>query len=321
MPVSRPPDVENLKCPGKAVRAPAPPPRSGNEEESDQAGNFPRRDGRGGSAVVVAVDHRTAMLETRSASRTPAHFAGTMLRVHFLQNWHDPSDPGVEDALLDIEPMRTFAGIEFGIHRIPDETAVLRFRRLPAKRGPTEKIFEAASRHLKDKGFALGAGTMVDATIIHAPTSTKNKAKARDPEMSSTKKADDRHFGMKAHVGADARTGLVHSCEATTAKVPDVQVWDQLLHGEEKSVWADKGCASAERREEFLGRGRSWCVMRKARSGEKLSAADKRFNARVSKVRGKVEHPFRVVKRQFGYGKVRYRVIAKNRSQQSPCLH
>ena len=240
----------------------------------------------------------------------------TMLRVHFLQNWYDLSDPGVEDALLDIEPMRTFAGIEFGIHQIPDETTVLRFRRLLEKHGLAEKIFEAVNRHLKDKGYALGAGTMVDATIIRAPTSTKNDAKARDPEMSSTKKANDRHFGMKVHVGADAQTGLVHSYEATTAKVPDVQVWDQLLHGEEKSVWADKGYVSEERRKEFLGRGRSWCVMRKAPSGGKLSEVDKRFNWRISRVRGKVEHPFRVVKRQFGYRKVRYRGIAKNRSQQ-----
>ena len=155
----------------------------------------------------------------------------------------------------------------------------------------------------------------MNATIIRAPTSTKNKPRVRDPEMSSTKKANDRHFGMKAHVGADAQTGLVHGREATTAKVPDVQVWDRLLHGEEKSIWADKGCASAERREEFLGRGRPWRVMRKAPSGGKLSEVDKRFNWRISRVRGKVEHPFRVMKRQFGYAKVRYRGIARNRAR------
>ena len=243
------------------------------------------------------------MPETRSVSRTPAHLAGTMLRVHFLQNRHDPSDPGAEDALLDIEPMRTFAGIEFGIRRIPDETAVPRFRRLPAKRGLTEKIFEEVNSHLKDRGFTPGAGTMADATIIRAPTSTKNEAKARDPEMSSTKKADDRHFGMKARIGSDARTGPVHGRETATAKVPDVQVRDQLLHGEEKSVRADKGCASAERRKEFPGRGRSWRVMRKAPSGGKLSEVDKRFDRRISRVRGKVEHPFRVASDSSDTGK------------------
>ena len=190
--------------------------------------------------------------------------------------------------------MRTFAGVEFGIRRIPDETTILKFRRLPAKRDLTEKLFKTVNRLLEENGCTVGAGTVADATIIHAPTSTKNESKARDPEMSSTKKANDRHFGMKAHVGADVQTGLVHGHEATTAKVPDVQVWDELLHGEEKSVWADKGCASAERREEFLGRGRSWCVMRKAPSGGKLSDVDKRFNWRISRVRGKVEHPFRV---------------------------
>ena len=240
----------------------------------------------------------------------------TMLRVYFLQNWYNLSDPGVEDALLDIEPMRTFAGIEFGIHRIPDETTILKFRRLLEKHDLTDKLFEEVNQLLEENGYTVGAGTVVDATIIHAPTSTKNESKARDPEMSSTKKANDRHFGMKAHVGADVQTGLVHSYEATTAKVPDVQVWDELLHGEEKSVWADKGYVSEERRKKFLRRGRSWCVMRKAPSGGKLSDVDKRFNWRISRVRGKVEHPFRVVKRQFGYTKVRYRGIAKNRAQQ-----
>ena len=242
----------------------------------------------------------------------------TMLRVYFLQNWYGLSDPGAEDALLDIEPMRTFAGIEFGIHRIPDETTVLKFRRLLEKHDLTEKLFETVNQLLKEKGYTVGAGTVVDATIIHAPTSTKNESKARDPEMSSTKKANNWHFGMKAHVGADVQTGLVHSYEATTAKVPDVQVWDELLHGEEKSVWADKGYVSEERRKKFMRRGRSWCVMRKAPSGGKLSDVDKRFNWRISRVRGKVEHPFRVVKRQFGYTKVRYRGIAKNRAQQLP---
>ena len=134
--------------------------------------------------------------------------------------------------------------------------------------------------------------------------------------MSSTKKADDRHFGMKARIEADARTGPVRSCETATAKIPDVQSRGRLLHGGEKSVRADKGCASAERRKEFLRRGRSWRVMCKAPSGRNLSEVDKRFNRRISRVRGKVGHPFGVVKRQFGYRKVRYRGIAKNRSQQ-----
>ena len=225
----------------------------------------------------------------------------------------------MEDALLDIEPMRTFAGIEFGIHQIPDETTVLRFRRLLEKHGLAEKIFEAVNRHLKDKGYALGAGTMVDATIIRAPTSTKNEAKARDPEMSSTKKANDRHFGMKVHVGADAQTGLVHSYEATTAKVPAVQVWDQLLHGEEKSVWADKGCASEERSKEFLGRGRSWRVMRKAPSGGKLSEVDKRFDRRISRVRGKVERPFGAASDSSDTGKSATGASRRTGRGSSPC--
>ena len=127
-----------------------------------------------------------------------------MLRVHFLQNWYSPSDPGAEEALIDIEPMRTFARSKFGIDRIPDKTTILKFHCLPVKRDPTEKFFKAACRHLKEKGFKLGAGTAEDPTIIHAPTSTKNKPKARDHEMSSTKKANDRHFCMKTRMGADA---------------------------------------------------------------------------------------------------------------------
>lgn len=150
---------------------------------------------------------------------------------------------------------------------------------------------------------------------IHAPISTKNESKAHDPEMSSTK-ANGRHFEMKAHIGADTRIGLVHSYMATTAMVSGVQVWDQLLRGVEKPVWADKDCSSAERRKEFLCRGRSWRLMSKARSGENLSEVDNRYNRRISKVRGKVEHPFGVIKRQFGNAKIRYRGFVKSRVQQ-----
>ena len=191
----------------------------------------------------------------------------TMLRIYFLQNWYAMSDPMAEETLYDSEAMRRFAGIELGDDRIPDETTILNFRHLLERHGLTEAIFADVNAHLADKGITLRSGTLVDATIIDAPSSTKNQARARDPEMSSTKKGNDWYFGMKAHVGVDVDSGTVHSLEATTAKVHDSRVWDELLHGEEKSVWADKGYISAEREAAFSKEGKVWGVMRKAPKG------------------------------------------------------
>ena len=245
----------------------------------------------------------------------PAMPLETMLRVYFLQNWYALSDPMVEETLYDSEAMRRFAGIELGDDRIPDESTILNFRHLLERHGLTEAIFAEVNGHLADKGITLRSGTLVDATIIDAPSSTKNKAKARDPEMSSTKKGNDWYFGMKAHVGVDADSGIVHSLETSTAKVHDSQVWDQLLHGDETSVWADKGYVSAEREAAFSGPNRFWGVMRKAPRGGALHPIDEDINRIIAMVRAKVEHPFRIVKRQFGYRKTRYRGLAKNRAQ------
>jgi IS5 family transposase len=169
--------------------------------------------------------------------------------------------------------------------------------------------------HLADKGITLRSGTLVDATIIDAPSSTKNKAGARDPEMSSTKKGNDWYFGMKAHVGVDADSGVVHSLDTSTARLHDSQVRDELQHGEEASVWADKGYVSAEREAAFAGPGKVWGVMRKAPKGGPLHPVDEQINRIISMVRAKVEHPFRVIKRQFGHVNTRYRGLAKNRAQ------
>src|SRR6056297_3567323 len=160
----------------------------------------------------------------------------TMLRVYFLQQWYALSDPMAEEMLYDSEAMRRFAGIELGDDRIPDETTILNFRHLLERHGLTEAIFAEVSIHLADKGITLRSGTLVDATIIDAPSSTKSKARARDPEMSSTRKGNDWYFGMKAHVGVDAHSGVVHSLETSTGSVHDSRVWDELLHGEETSV-------------------------------------------------------------------------------------
>lgn len=239
----------------------------------------------------------------------------TMLRVYFLQNWYALSDPMAEETLYDSEAMRRFAGIELGDDRIPDETTILNFRHLLERHGLTEAIFAEVNGHLTDKGITLRSGTLVDATIIDAPSSTKNKANARDPEMSSTKKGNEWYFGMKAHIGVDADSGVVHSLDTSTAKLHDSQVWDELLHGEETSVWADKGYVSAGREAAFSTDGKVWGVMRKAPKGSKLHPIDEQTNRIIAMVRARVEHPFRVLKRQFGYVKTRYRGLARNRAQ------
>jgi IS5 family transposase len=160
-----------------------------------------------------------------------------MLRVYFLQQWYALSYPIAEEMLYDSDAMRQFAGIKLGDDRIPDETTILNFRHLLEKHQLIEKLFAEVSGHLADQGITLCAGTLVDATIIDAPSSTKDEAKARDPDMSSTKKGNDWYFGMKAHVGVDAQRGIVHSLYTTTAKAHDSQVWDELLHGDETSIW------------------------------------------------------------------------------------
>lgn len=239
----------------------------------------------------------------------------TMLRVYFLQQRYALSDPMAEGMLYDSDAMRRFAGIELGEDRIPDETTILNFRHLLERHRLTEKLFAEVNAHLADHGITLRSGTLVDAMIIDAPSSTKNEAKARDPEMSSTKKGNDWFFGMKANVGVDAESGIVHSLETTTAKVHDSQVWDELLHGAETSVWDDKGYVSASREAAFSGPGKFWGVMRKAPEGGTLHPIDEDINRIIAKVRARVEHPFRVLKRQFGYLKTRYRGLAKNCAQ------
>ncbi|MEQ8929373.1 MAG: IS5 family transposase [Silicimonas sp.] len=239
----------------------------------------------------------------------------TMLRVYFLQNWYALSDPMAEETLYDSDAMRRFAGIELGDDRIPDETTILNFRHLLEQHGLTEAIFAEVNGHLAGKGITLRSGTLVDATIIDAPSSTKNQAGKRDPEMTSTKKGNDWYFGMKAHVGVDADSGITHSLETSTAKLHDSQVWDELLHGDEDTVWADKGYVNAARQAAFEAPGKFWGVMRKAPAGGRLHPVDEQINRLIARVRAKVEHPFRVIKRQFGYTRTRYRGLAKNRAQ------
>ncbi|MFQ5624376.1 MAG: IS5 family transposase [Paracoccaceae bacterium] len=270
--------------------------------------------------VVVPWPRLLALIEPRypkmgSKGGRPAIPLAVMLRIYCLQQWYALSDPMAEESLYDSDAMRRFAGLELGDDRIPDETTILNFRHLLERHNLSEAIFAEVNEYLTEKGMTLRSGTLVDATIIDAPSSTKNKAGKRDPDMSSTKKGNDWYFGMKAHVGVDADSGIVHSLDTTTAKVHDSRVWDDLLHGAETSIWADKAYVSAERAEAFAGPGKFWGVMRKAPKGGELHADDEYINRLIAKVRARVEHPFRVLKRQFGYIKTRYRGLAKNRAQ------
>ena len=232
-----------------------------------------------------------------------------MLRIYFMQNWFNLSDPQAEDSLYDIESMRRFAGIELLGHDIPDETTILRFRHLLEQHQLTERIFAEIRSLLEEKRLLLKSGTIVDATIIAAPPSTKNEQKARDPEMHQTKKGKDWHFGMKAHIGTDRR-GIVHSLSTTAANVSDITQMPELLHGEEREVFGDQAYWSEAHRQAALAKGIRYRINR--RSPRPLSEYQRYINRRRSAARARVEHVFHVVKRLWGFSKVRYRGLAKN---------
>ncbi len=238
-----------------------------------------------------------------------------MLRIYFLQQWYGLSDPGIEEALYDMESVRRFAAIELGEEEIPDETTILNFRHLLEKHGLTEKLLAEVNGYLREKKLLLREGTIVDATLIAAPSSTKNRDKRRDGEMSSTKKGNNYHFGMKVHTGVDSQSGLVHTVKVTTASVHDKQEMEALLDGEERAVFGDKGYFSDEDKRAARKKELFWGVLDKAKSKKSLSHKQERRNRKLSSIRAKVEHPFRVVKRQFGYVKVRYRGLTKNAAQ------
>lgn len=240
---------------------------------------------------------------------------GMMLRIYCLQQWYNLSDPGAEEALYDIQSMRAFVGLELGRDDIPDETTILNFRHLLERHDLTKAIFAAIAEHLAAQGELLRGGTIMDATLIAASPSTKNKERKRDPEMTSSKKGNQWYFGMKAHIGVDAKSGLVHTAGVTTGKVHDAKVMDRLIREDDTAVYGDKGYASDEKRRAAEDAGVLWAVKEKAQPGRTLTKQQRARNRRFGKVRAKVEHVFRVVKCQFGYRKVRYRGIAKNGAQ------
>ena len=237
-----------------------------------------------------------------------------MLRVHLMQNWFALSDPAMEEALYEIASLRSFAGLDLR-EPIPDETTILNFRHMLEESDLSEDIFKQVNALLTRKGLLLKRGSIVDATIIAAPSSTKNEKGERDPEMHQTKKGNQWHFGMKAHIGVDADSGLVHSLATTAANEADVEQVADLLHGKEKQVWADSGYRGAQTR--VPRDDLQWHIA--ARPSDIAKLPEGRAKARVQKkehnkasVRAKVEHPFRVIKRQFGLAKVRFKGLQKN---------
>jgi len=234
-----------------------------------------------------------------------------MLRIYFLQQWFNLSDPGAEDALYDSESMRRFAGVELGEEAIADESSILRFRHLLERHSLTERLFAEVRALLEERRLLLKAGTIVDATIINAPSSTKNANRMRDPEMRSTRKGNQWYFGMKWHIGADLR-GTVHSLTATDGAQADINQLPELLHGDETALYGDRAYWCEHHRQCAKQAGVRYRVNRRATSGQPLSAHQKAINQSRSRVRARGEHAFGVVKHLWGHAKVRYRGLTKN---------
>ena len=239
----------------------------------------------------------------------------SMLRIYCAQNWFNFSDRQMEDALYEIESLRRFCGFSGITATLPDETTILNFRHFLEEHDLSSAMLGEINRHLKAQGLLVSKGSMVDATIIHAPSSTKNQDKARDPEMHQTKKGKQWYFGMKIHIGADVDSGAVHTVEVTAANEADITVLPKLLRPEDEVIFADAGYASDEYKRGSRKLGLRWCVQDKRKPGHELSSSQKKRNRKQSSIRARVEHVFRVIKRQFGFTKTRYRGLAKNAAQ------
>jgi len=235
-----------------------------------------------------------------------------MLRIYFLQQWFNLSDPAVEEALYDSVVMRSFVGIDLGCEPVPDETTVCKFRHLLEEHGLGGEMLETVNLHLQSRGVRITTGTIVDATIIHAPSSTKNREQQRDPEMHQAKKGKQWYFGMKAHVGVDSKTKLIHTALVTPAHVADATVLPELLHGEETRVWGDQAYrGQTDMIHECAPRAQD-CTHRRYRYKDRIDEVERAKNRTKSTVRSKVEHVFGVMKLKFGFVKVRYRGLVKN---------
>ena len=235
-----------------------------------------------------------------------------MLRIYFLQQWFNLSDPAVEEALYDSPVMRRFAQVDLGCEPVPDETTVCKFRHLLEAHGLGARMLAQVNAHLGERGVRISTGTIVDATIIHAPSSTKNRAQKRDAEMHQTKKGKQWYFGMKAHVGVDSKTTLVHAVVATAANTADSAVLPQLLHGDETKVWGDQAYRGQSKVIRECAPRAKDCTNQRYRHSGVVDEVEREKNRVKSKVRSKVEHVFAVIKLKFGFTKVRYKGLAKN---------
>jgi len=235
-----------------------------------------------------------------------------MLRIHFLQQWFNLSDPAAEEALYDSPGLRRFAGIDLGRAPAPDETTICKFRHLLEEHDLGGAMLDAVNRHLESRGLRIATGTIVDATIIHAPSSTKNAKGERDPEMHQTRKGNQWYFGMKAHIGVDSKTGIVHSVCTTAASVADKHMLPDLLHGGERKVWGDGGYQGQSRAIHEAAPRAQDMTSRRTRYKDYVDQLQRTKNRVKARVRAKVEHPFRIVKRIFGFEKTRYRGLRKN---------
>lgn len=269
---------------------------------------------------VVPWSRLEALIEPycpKKGNGRPPLALSAMLRIHFMQQWFGYSDPAMEEALHDIPLLRQFAGLDAFEDVMPDESTILRFRHLLEANSLAAAMFAEVSALLSEQGLSMKRGTVVDATLIAAPGSTKNQEKKRDPEMSQSKKGNQWYFGMKAHIGVDADSGLIHTVKCSTGKEADINKMEDCLHGEETLALGDRGYHKANRTiGDFAMEGQR-CVLTPAKKpvGGKLTDAQKAFNRMLSSVRAIVEHPFRVLKRQFGFVKVRYRGLEKNTAQ------
>jgi transposase, IS5 family len=239
----------------------------------------------------------------------------SMFRIYCMQNWFNLSDRQMEDALYEIESMRRFAGFGGVTDALADETTILHFRHLLEKHNLTVILLGEINARLQDQGLLVSRGTMVDASIIHAPSSTKNQEQSRDPEMHQTKKGKQWYFGMKMHIGADVDSEAVHSVAITAANEADIKVLPKLLREQDEVIFGDAGYTSEEYKRGSRKLGIRWCVQDKRKPGQNLSASQKKRNRKHSSIRARVEHVFRVIKRQFGFTMTRYRGLMKNTVQ------
>ncbi|MEX3860030.1 IS5 family transposase [Paraburkholderia sp. BR10923] len=271
---------------------------------------------------VVPWSRLIALIEPhypRGKTGRPPFPIATMLQIHFMQQWFGLSDPAMEEALYDVPLYREFAGLDEGMTRLPDESTILRFRHLLETHGLAAQMLTLVNEILSEKGLILKVGSAVDATLISAPTSTKNGSGTRAPEMHQTKKGNQWYFGMKAHVGVDAESGLVHTVIGTAANVHDINAAEALLHGQEMDVYADAGYQGIENRCQ-VSAVRWHVAMRPGRRRQldltdRLDAIFDQIERLKAGIRAKVEHPFRVLKQQFGYTKTRYRGLMKDTAQ------